>query len=144
MAQFDPSTEDVETVLKKLDKADKAEQRRILTAEASGKSRKTILEPYGIDPNARFDATGRQLYPWEVTGKDMADADRNPEAEETDEARAAREAQIAVDEAIAAGTPDMPTGSTPAGSGTAPAAPRPGPTGGGTTTATTSGGAPTA
>lgn len=47
------------------------------------------------EKNERHDKDGRQLYPWEVTGKDMADHDRQPE--ESDEARRIREAQAAAD-----------------------------------------------
>jgi len=134
MAQFDPSEKGVDEVLKRLDRADREERDRILAAEAGegGKRRKTILEKYGIDPDARFDATGRQLYPWEVTGADMADADRHPT--ETDAQRKAREAQAEQDATVAS-TPQL--GSSPAGSGVAPAADA-GTAGttGGTTTAT--------
>lgn len=116
MAQFDPTHADVDTVLKKLDKADADERSRILAAEAGGKKRKTILEKYGIDSDARFDPSGRQLYPWEVTGDQLADAGREPT--ETDEQRAAREAQAAYDEKVT--TEQL--GSSPAGDGVAPAA----------------------
>lgn len=144
MAQFDPSEKDVDSVLKHLAGADKAERDRVLAAEAGpdGKRRKTVLEKYGIDADARYDATGRKLYPWEVTGKDMADAGQEPE--ESEEARKAREAQAELDAATA--TPQL--GSSPAGSGVAPAAQGAGtgtvaPAGTTTTTARPSGGAPT-
>ena len=117
MAQFDPTHSDVDTVLKKLDKADADERSRILAAEVNGKKRKTVLEKYGIDADARYDASGRKLYPWEVTGRDMADAERHPV--ETDEQREAREAQAKLDESVAA-TDQL--GGDPAGTGTAPAA----------------------
>ena len=138
MAQFDPSSAGVDAVLEKLEKADAEERQRILAAEVSGKKRKTVLEAYGIDPDARYDESGRQLYPWEVTGKDMADADRHPQ--ETEEQRQAREDQLAYDQKVA--TEQL--GSSPAGTGTAPAAGTTGGAGGtgGTTTATTSDGAP--
>lgn len=133
MAQFDPSKEDVDTVLKHLSKADAEERDRVLTAEKGGKKRKTVLEKYGIDPDARYDASGRQLYPWEVTGEDMADADRQPA--ESEEQRKLREAQAEHDATVAS-TPQL--GSTPASSGTAPAPTTGAGAGitGGTTTAT--------
>lgn len=137
MAQeFDPSEKGVDDVLKHLGKADREERDRVLAAEKSGKKRKTILEKYGIDADARYDATGRQLYPWEVTGDDMADAGQHPV--ETDEQRKAREAQAEFDTTVAA-TPQG--GTSPAGSGVAPAAGTTGSTGTTTTTATAAGGA---
>lgn len=140
MAEFDPNTASVEDVLKKLDKADEAERQRILRAEQGGKSRKTILEPYGIDPDARVDAAGRVLYPWEV---DPEDAVVMVEPEEDDEARAAREAQAKFDEQVAAAAPgvDEQGGGTAAGVGVAATgvAGATGPTGTGTGGTTTGG-----
>lgn len=127
MAQFDPNDATVEEVQAKLAKATDAERDRILAAERGGKSRKTILEEYGIDPDERTDATGRVLYPWEVTGDDMADADRHPD--ETDEQRKAREAQAEQDRRVSAaagsGGGVEQGGATPAGSGSPAPAPAP-------------------
>jgi hypothetical protein len=117
MSQFDPSTKSVDEVLKKLEGADPVEQQAILNAERGGKKRVTILEPYGIDPDARVDSAGRELYPWEV---DPADHVFQVEAEETDEQREYREAKAAEDEAIAAATAAQPAADAP-GTGVAPA-----------------------
>lgn len=137
MAQFDPSDASVDEVQAKLEKAKPEERDRILAAERSGKARKTILEPYGIDPNERVDDTGRVLYPWEVTGDQMADADQHPE--ETDEQRKAREAQAEQDAKAAAahGSTGDQGGVTPAGSGTATGGAGAAATTGGTATGTT-------
>jgi len=114
MAKFDPSENSVEEVLEKLERVGGSERDRILAEERAGKNRKTILEPYGIDPAERVDPTGRTLYPWEVTGDDMADANRV--LTESDEARAAREAQLEQDQLVASqqGAGDPP------GTGVAP------------------------
>jgi hypothetical protein len=119
MAQFDPSEKTVDEVLAKLEKADSEERQRILNEERQGKARKTILEEYGVDPDERVDAAGRVMYPWEATGEQRADFDRQPE--ETAEERKAREEQAAADARVAAASPQA--GVTPAGTGTAPAAP---------------------
>jgi len=120
MPEFDPSDASVDEVLKKLDKADEAERQRILGAERAGKKRKTILEPYGIDSDARTDSAGRVLYPWEV---DPEDAVVMVEPEEDAEARAAREAQLDFDKQVAAAAPvvDEQSGGTAAGVGVADA-----------------------
>lgn len=120
MAQFDPNDATVEEVQAKLAKANDSERDRILAAERNGKARKTILEEYGIDPDERVDATGRVLYPWEVTGDQLADADRHPE--ETEEQRKAREAQVEQDAKVAAAS-SAGSGVTPAGSGSPGPAP---------------------
>lgn len=91
MAQFDPSDESVATVLEELESVDRTERNRILTAEKTGKKRKTVLEPYGIDADANYDPSGRTLYPWEVSGNLKADAGLEPV--ETDEQRRLREAE---------------------------------------------------
>lgn len=135
MAQFDPSEKGVEDVLKHLEKSDKTERDRVLAAEVGGKKRKTVLEPYGIDPDARYDGSGRQLYPWEVDADKMADADRHPE--ETDEERKAREAQNEYDASVAS-TPQL--GST-GGTGSTTAA---GAATGGTATTAAGAGSPAA
>jgi hypothetical protein len=117
MSQYDPSTKSVDEVLKKLEGADPVEQQAILNAERAGKARKTVLEPYGIDPDARVDSTGRELYPWEVNPSDHV---YQVEVEETDEQREYREAKAKEDEAIAAATAAQPAADAP-GSGVAPA-----------------------
>jgi hypothetical protein len=104
MAEFDPSTAKVDEVLKKLEKADEPERQRILNAERAGQARKTILEEYGIDPDARVDGSGRTLYPWEVKAEDEV---RRVEVEETDEQRQAREAQAEYDRQVAAARPQI-------------------------------------
>jgi hypothetical protein len=120
MAEYDPSNDDVDTVLKKLGKAKAQEQKQILAAERAGKARKGILEPYGIDPDERVDATGRVLYPWEANP-----VDQQVEVEESPEARKAREAQAEVDQQVAAAAAanagDEQGGVTAAGVGTAAA-----------------------
>lgn len=143
MAEFDPSTAGVDEVLKKLEKANDQERQRILAAERAGKARVTILEEYGIDPDERADAAGRVLYPWEVAPEDQVVP---VEVDETDEARAAREAQAEFDDKVAAAaqsnTPggDEQQGSTAPGVGVT-GSPAPGAaTTGGTTTTTTTGG----
>lgn len=118
MAQFNPDDEGVEATLAHLKKADKAERERVLALEVAGKKRKTVLEAYGIDPDARYDASGRLLYPWEAVGEQKADFGRE-EPEEDEEVKAVREAQLEQDELVAAGSPQL--GSSPAGSGSAPA-----------------------
>lgn len=109
MAEFDPSQKSVDEVLKYLSTATKTERNRVLAAETAGKKRKTVLEEYGIDPDARFDASGRQLYPWEVAPDEAIAV----EVEETDEARKAREAQAELDATVAA----TPQGGGAAGGG---------------------------
>lgn len=104
MAEFDPSTANVDDVLKKLDKADEQERTRILNAERSGKARKSVLEPYGIDPDARVDAEGRSLYPWEVSPEEAV---QRVVVEESDEERTAREARAEYDEQVAAARPQV-------------------------------------
>ena len=134
MAEFDPSTASVEAVQKKLEKADEAERQRILNAERGGKNRKTILEPYGIDPDARVDATGRVLYPWEVAPEDEV---RPVEVEETEEERKAREAQAEWDAKVEAAAPtgfDEQQGGTAGGVGVADAGVAGAPAAGGSTT----------
>lgn len=138
MAEFDPSTANVDDVLKKLDKADEQERQRILKAERSGKNRKSVLEPYGVDPDQRADAEGRALYPWEVSPDEAV---QRVVVEETEEERKAREAQAAYDEKVAAARPqvDEQGGGSPLGAadtGTAGAAAVP-------TSGNTSMGAPT-
>ena len=120
MAEFDPSTANVDEVLKKLEKADDEERQRILDAERGGKARKSILEEYGIDPDVRVDAAGRALYPWEVAPEDEV---RAVTVDESDEEREAREAQAEFDRKVAAAAPavDEQGGGTPLGAGTAPA-----------------------
>lgn len=120
MAEFDPSTANVDEVLKKLDKADDDERQRILDAERKGKARVSILEEYGIDPNERTDASGRVLYPWEVSPEDQV---HPVEVDETDEQRKAREAQAEFDAKAEAAAPraDEQQGGTAAGVGAAPA-----------------------
>lgn len=119
MAEFDPSTKSVDEVNAKLEKASESERTAILKAEQGGKARKTILEPYGIDPDARVDASGRELYPWEMDPKDHA---YQVQVEETDEQREWRENKAKEDEAVAAATAAQPA-ATAAGVGVAPAAP---------------------
>lgn len=124
MAEFDPNNANVEDVLKKLEKADEKERERILNAERAGKARKSILEPYDVDPEARVDASGRVLYPWEVAPEEAV---VRVAVEETDEQRAAREAQTEYDAQVAAARPavDEQGGGSPLGAadtGTAPSA----------------------
>lgn len=118
MAEFDPSNAGVDDVLKKLERADETERQRILNAERAGKSRKTVLEAYGIDPDSRVDATGRVLYPWEVSPEDVVVM---VEPDESDEAREAREAQAEFDAKVAAAGGDEQGGVTAAGTGVASA-----------------------
>lgn len=140
MAEFDPSTANVDEVLKKLEKAGSQERQRILAAERGGKARVSVLEPYGIDPDERADAVGRVLYPWEVSPEDHVVP---VQVEETDEERAAREAKAEFDskvEAVAQANiagGDEQQGGTAAGVGVAPAAGTA--TAGGTSTTSISG-----
>jgi len=117
MAEFDPSTATVDEVLKKLEKADAEERDRILNAERAGKARVTILEPHGIDPDARVDVSGRVLYPWEVAPEEQTFA---VQVDETPEARKAREAQIEFDEKTASATQSNAPGGDEQQGGTAP------------------------
>lgn len=124
---FDPNTASVDEVKAKLEKANDTERQRILTAEQTGKRRKTILEPFGIDADARVDGAGRALYPWEVAPGEHVVAvpiDDSPEVME------ARKKQAEYDEMIAAAQAGDQGGSTAPGVGT-PAA------GGGDTGTTT-------
>lgn len=138
MAQFDPADEDLEATLKHLADADKAERDRVLALEVVGKKRKTVLEKYGIDPDARYDASGRLLYPWEAVGEQKADFGRE-EPEEDEEARKIREAQLEQDQLVAASS--LGSGTSAPGSGTAPAAQGAGGGTTGSTVATAAGGA---
>lgn len=141
MAEFDPSSASAESVQKKLEKADEAERQRILSAELAGKKRKTVLEPYGIDSDARTDGAGRVLYPWEVEAKDEV---RPVQVDETPEERKAREAQREFDAQVEAAAPtgfDEQGGDTAGGVGVAAGGvATAGGTGGGTTTTGTAGG----
>lgn len=102
MAEYDPSDHKVDEVNKKLEKASPDERAAILRKEQAGQARKTILEPWGLDPDARVDASGRTLYPWEV---DPAEQVLAVEVDETDEEREAREAQAEFDAAAEAAAP---------------------------------------
>lgn len=95
MTEYDPSTGTVDEVLKKLDKASGTERQRILAAEQSGKRRSTILDAHGVDPEQRTDASGRVLYPWEVSPEDAATPDVASEAAQP--AAAPREQRPAAD-----------------------------------------------
>ena len=114
MAEFDPSNENVDAVLKKLEKADEQERTRILNAERSGKARKSVLEEYGVDPDARADADGRVLYPWEVKPEEAV---QRVVVEETDEDRKMRETQAEYDRQVAGDRPaiDEQGGGSPLG-----------------------------
>lgn len=149
MAEFDPSTAKVDEVLKKLEKADEQERTRILNAERAGQARKTILEEYGIDPDARVDSAGRTLYPWEVKPEEEV---RRIEVEETDEQRKAREAKAEYDRKVADARPQTdeqgggaPLAGTTAAGATTGATGAPGSAGGSAvpTSGNTSSGAPT-
>lgn len=109
---FKPEEHSVDEVKKRLEKADQEEREQILNAELQGKARKTVLEPHGVDPDERRDAAGRVLNPWEV---DPADQVTPVVVDETDEQRAAREAQAEQDAQAAVEQP----AETPAGSGSA-------------------------
>ena len=145
MAEFDPSTANVDEVLKKLEKASDLERQRILTAERGGKARRSILEEYGIDPDQRADGAGRVLYPWEVAPEDHVVP---VQVDETDEARAAREAQAEFDAKVAAAAESNTPGGDEQQGATAPGvgvvgSPAPGAAAGGATTTTTATPGPT-
>lgn len=120
---YDPNNYSVDEVNAKLEKASASERDAILKAEQGGKKRKGILEPAGLDPEARVDASGRSLYPWETSPDEHVYAvvvDDDPEVE------AARKAQQEQDELIAAaqgGQGGDQGGVTGPGVGTAPEAP---------------------
>src|SRR5690606_37477901 len=143
MAEFDPSAANVDEVLKKLEKADDKERERILAAERGGKARKSVLEEYGIDPDARTDAAGRVLYPWEVSPDAAV---KRVEVEESDEERKARERQAELDRKVAAARPavDEQGGGAPLGVDAPTGAAAPGTAGGSAvpTSGNTSMGAP--
>lgn len=65
--EFDPAEHTAAEVKEELDKAAPDEAKKIAGAEASGKGRKTVLEAAGLDPNSRYDVSGRQMHPWEVS-----------------------------------------------------------------------------
>lgn len=115
MTDFDPSNANKDEVLEKLEAADEQERKRILTAERSGKKRKSILEAYGVDPDERVDANGDALYPWEVDPSDQVVA---VQVDETEEQTRARQQRAEADEAAAT---EQPAGD-PAGTGSAPGA----------------------
>lgn len=118
MAEYDPSDHSVDEVLKKLEKASDSERSAILKAEQTGKKRVTVLEAYGINPDANIDASGRTLYPWEVTPEDHTyhvTVDEDPDAEKYRKQLQERDELIAAATASAGGDQG---GSTPAGSGT--------------------------
>lgn len=121
---YDPSSHSVDEVLAKLEKSSESDRSDILKAELGGKARKTVLEPYGIDPDTRIDGSGRSLYPWEVAPEEHVyhvQVDDDPEVEK------ARKLQQEQDELIAAaqanqggdqGGATAPGSGTPAASGT--------------------------
>lgn len=114
MAEFDPSSANVDEVLKKLEKADDNERQRILAAERKGKARVSVLEAYGVDPDERTDESGRVLYPWEVSPEEHV---QPVVVDESQEARQAREAQAEFDQQVEKAAPDEQGGGTAPGVG---------------------------
>lgn len=138
---YDPSNYSVDEVNTKLEKASDTERQAILKAEQGGKARKTILEPNGIDADARVDAAGRSLYPWEVNPEDHTyhvTVDDDPEVEKARKLQQERDELIAAAQASQGGDQGgttAPGSGTPAASATtAGAAGTGGPTGTGTAT----------
>ena len=111
--EFDPTEAKADEVKAKLEKADADERARIVAAERQGKARKSVLEAAGVDPSVRTDASGRELYPWEVSPENQV---RVVDPEESADEQAAREAQAEADARVAAASPQG--GTTPADSGT--------------------------
>lgn len=64
--EFDPNEHTAEEVKAELAEASEEEKAQIVTAEKQGKSRKSVLQAAGVDPNVRTDASGRELFPWET------------------------------------------------------------------------------
>lgn len=121
---YDPSEHDVAEVNAKLEKASDSERQAILRAEQGGKKRKTILEPNGLDADARVDDSGRTLYPWEVSPEDHVYAvtvDEDPEALKARKLLAERDELIAAAQGGQGGDQGgttAPGSGTPAASGT--------------------------
>jgi len=63
---FNPEEHTAPEVVEHLEDASDEEKKAVGAAELQGKGRKTVLEAAGVDPNARMDASGRVLNPWEV------------------------------------------------------------------------------
>lgn len=76
--QFDPSEhgaqEVADAVVEAAEAGDLEEAERIAREEAADKGRVTVMKAAAeagvdVDPNARYDASGRALNPWESTPK---------------------------------------------------------------------------
>ena len=102
---FNPEEKSAGEVRAHLEEADAEERARIAASERKGRKRKTVLEAAGVDPDARVDATGRTLYPWEVAPEKQAFHVR---VDEEPEARKQREAQAELDQAVVDEQGDTP------------------------------------
>lgn len=72
--QFDPSEHKAGDVVAHIADAPPEEVSAIVAAERADKNRVTVLKAAGeeVDVNARYDASGRRLFDWEVAPKPQA------------------------------------------------------------------------
>lgn len=67
--EFDPNEHTADEVKAELEEATEEEKDVIVASERKGKARKSVLKAAGADPDARTDASGRVLHPWETSPK---------------------------------------------------------------------------